>query len=168
MPPLPPAVLPGTALDDGSVAGIGIRRVARILPAERTTPAGRFVAERGRNAQADDVVWVDHDAAISMRRVRTGNSLERRAERLATPTIGDSRISYGCVNFPVSFYETFIQPIFAVSKAMVCVLPDTKPTQEVFDLLPAVPTGFDASGSAATLAPGAKEVLGDSGGLRRR
>jgi hypothetical protein len=125
-------VLLGSALGDDSVPGIGTRPMAQILPSERTTPAGRFVAERGRNMQGEDVVWVDYDAAVSMHRVRTGNPVERRAERLATPTIDDNRISYGCINVPVAFFEGHIQPIFAQRRAVVYVLPDTKPFRAVF------------------------------------
>ena len=44
-----PVLLGGTPGDD-SVPGIGTRPIAQVLPQERTTPAGRFVAERGRNA----------------------------------------------------------------------------------------------------------------------
>src|ERR1700752_86168 len=44
-------VLLGLAGGDDSVPGIGEKPLAAIRPAERTTPAGRFVAERGRNAQ---------------------------------------------------------------------------------------------------------------------
>ena len=47
-----------------------------MLPEERTTPAGRFVAERGQNLRGEDVVWIDYDAAVLMHRVITtsGNS----------------------------------------------------------------------------------------------
>ncbi len=128
------AVLLGAALGDDSVPGIGTRPMAQILPAERTTPAGRFVAERGVNTNGEDVVWVDYDAAVSMHRVRTGNAAERRAQRLATPTISDNRISYGCINVPVAFFERYVQPIFAVGKAVVYVLPDAKPVQDVFGI----------------------------------
>jgi hypothetical protein len=162
------AVLLGAALGDDSVPGIGTRPMAQILPAERTTPAGRFVAERGRNTQGEDVVWVDYDAAVSMHRVRTGNASERRAERLATPTIDDNRISYGCINVPVAFYESFIQPIFAASKAMVYVLPDTKPVQETFGMLQAAPTGVDATRPAPARMPDAKGLVGDSSGSVRK
>ncbi len=161
------AVLLGAALGDDSVPGIGTRPMAQILPAERTTPAGRFVAERGRNMQGEDVVWVDYDAAVSMHRVRTGNVVERRAERLATPTIDDNRISYGCINVPVAFYENFIQPIFATRKAIVYVLPDDKPMEEVFGMSKAAPKGLTASSATTGPAPSGK-VFGDSGGLRKR
>jgi len=80
------------------------------------------------------VVWVDYNATVSMHRVRTGNSVERRAERLATPTIDDNRILCGCINVPASFHENFVQHIFALRKAMVYVLPDTVPFNEVFGI----------------------------------
>ena len=130
------AVLLGAALGDLSVPGIGTRPMAQILPAERTTPAGRFVAERGRNLQGEDIVWIDYDAAVSMHRVRTSKPAERRAERLATPTTADNRISYGCINVPVAFFETFVQPIFAQDTAIVYVMPDTRPVHEVFAITP--------------------------------
>jgi hypothetical protein len=126
-------VLLGAARGDDTVPGIGSRPIAEVLPHERTTPAGRFVAELGRNALGEDVVWVDYDAAVSMHRVRTTNpKVERRLQRLATPSIDDNRISYGCINVPVAFYETFIRPAFAAQRAVVYVLPEVKPVQQVF------------------------------------
>lgn len=127
-------VLLGAALGDDSVPGIGTRPIADVRPEERTTPAGRFVAESGSNLNGEDVVWVDYDTAVSMHRVRASKQSERRLERLATPTIDDNRISYGCINVPVKFYETFVRPIVATHPAIVYVLPDTKSLQEVFGL----------------------------------
>jgi len=126
-------VLLGSALGDDSVPGIGLRPIAEVRPEERTTPAGRFVAERGRNLQGEDVVWVDYDAAVSMHRVRTTKPSERRLERLATPTVDDNRISYGCINVPVAFYEAYVRPTVATRRAIVYVLPDIKPVQQVFN-----------------------------------
>lgn len=125
-------VLLGAALGDDSVADIGTRRIADIRPEERTTPAGRFVAERGRNAGGEDVIWVDYDAAVSMHRVRPTNPAEQRLQRLATPTVDDNRISYGCINVPAAFYESFIRPLFAMHHTVVYVLPDVKSLQQVF------------------------------------
>ena len=125
-------VLVGAAKGDDSVPGIGDRPIADVRPEERTTPAGRFVAELGRNAHGEDVVWVDYDAAVSMHRVRANNPKERRLERLATPTADDNRISYGCINVPAAFYDAQIQPIFAKRAAVVYVLPDVKSLQQVF------------------------------------
>jgi hypothetical protein len=126
-------VLLGAAIGDDSVPGIGDRPMALILPSERTTPAGRFVAEVGLNMQGEDVVWVDHGAAVSMHRVRTGNRLERRAERLATTTVDDNRISFGCINVPVAFYDQHVQTAFSSSRtAIVYVLPETRSLQAQF------------------------------------
>ena len=106
--------------------------MSAILPAERTTPAGRFFSEPGRNLQGDDIVWIDYDAAVSMHRVRASNKADRRLERLATPTAIDNRISYGCVNVPAAFYDALIKPVFGVQPAVVYVLPETRPASTIF------------------------------------
>ncbi len=126
------AVLLGSAVGDDSVPGIGLKPLAAVKPAERTTPAGRFVAERGRNTLGEDVVWVDYDAAVSMHRVRATVAKERRLERLATVTAADNRISYGCINVPVAFYNSRIKPVFAKRRAIVYVLPEIKTVEQVF------------------------------------
>ena len=126
-----PALL-GAELGDGTVPGIGSRPIALVRPAERTTPAGRFVGERGHDTLGDDVVWVDYDSGVAMHRVVTTNPQEHRLERLATPTATDNRISYGCINLPVAFYDTFVRPTFAAHRAVVYVLPDVEPVQQVF------------------------------------
>lgn len=126
-------VLLGAARGDDSAPGIGSRRVEDIRMKDRTTPAGRFIAEPGHNALGEDVVWVDYDAAVSMHRVRTANPRERRLERLATPAIDDNRVSYGCINVPVAFYERHIAPAFATQRGLVYVLPETKALRQVFD-----------------------------------
>lgn len=128
-------VLLGLARGDDSVPGIGERKIADILPAERTTPAGRFLAEFGRNANGEDIVWVDYNAAVSMHRVRASNKVERRLERLASPTPADNRISYGCINVPAAFYDRVIVSTFDRPNAVVYVLPDVKPLAEVFTAL---------------------------------
>lgn len=120
-------VLLGLAVGDDSAPGIGTRKLADIRPAERTTPAGRFVSEPGRNLQGEDIVWIDYDAAISMHRVRASNKADKRLERLATPTAADNRISYGCVNVPAAFYDALVKPVFGARHAVVYVLPETRP-----------------------------------------
>jgi hypothetical protein len=111
-----------------------------VAPFERTTPAGRFLAERGHNARGEDVVWVDYDAAVSMHRVITTNAAERRMERLATPSADDNRISYGCINVPAAFYERHVRPSFAVRNAVVYVLPDLRSLRQVFPAYDAAPS----------------------------
>ncbi|MEO6321764.1 MAG: L,D-transpeptidase [Polaromonas sp.] len=127
-------VLLGMAVGDDSVPGIGERKMSEIRPDERTTPAGRFVSEPGRNLQGDDIVWIDYEAAVSMHRVRSGNKAERRLERLATPTPSDNRISYGCVNVPAAFYDALIKPLFGMQPAVVYVLPETRSASAVFGM----------------------------------
>jgi hypothetical protein len=125
-------VLLGLATGDDSVPGIGSKPLSDIAISERTTPAGRFVGERGHNARGEDVVWVDYDAAVSMHRVLTTNRAERRLERLATPSTEDNRVSFGCINVPIAFYEQFIRPTFAADTANIYVLPETRPVRQVF------------------------------------
>ncbi len=125
-------VLLGYAAGDDSVAGIGLRPIAEVRPSERTTAAGRFVAQPGRNALNEDVLWVDYEAAVSMHRVRVTNPAERRLERLASPTPKDNRISYGCINMPVKFFENQLWPIMGKRGGIVYVLPEKKPMEQVF------------------------------------
>ena len=129
-------VLIGAAVGDDSIEGIGSRPIALVESHERTTPAGRFEGERGRNASGEDVIWVDYDAAVSMHRVRANEPKERRLQRLASPQTDDNRISFGCINVPVDFYETILRPAFAISKGVVYVLPETRRLDEVFTSLP--------------------------------
>ncbi|MBJ2154341.1 L,D-transpeptidase [Variovorax sp. IB41] len=128
-------VLLGLAHGDDSVPGIGERKMADIRPDERTTPAGRFRSEPGRNLQGEDIVWVDYDAAVSMHRVRATNKAERRLERLATPSVADNRISYGCINVPAGFYDTHIRPVLGERKGVVYVLPESTPLQARFGFM---------------------------------
>jgi hypothetical protein len=125
-------VLLGLARGDRSVEGIGTRPIAEVRPHERTTPAGRFIAERGRNATGEDVIWVDYDLALSMHRVRATQPKERRLQRLASRTAADNRISYGCINVPVAFYEAVVKPTFASRRAIVYVLPEEQSAEQVF------------------------------------
>lgn len=139
-------ILLGGARGDHTVAGIGARAIEDILPEERTTPAGRFVGEPGRNARNEDVVWVDYDSGVSIHRVLVTDPRERRLERLATPTHEDNRISWGCINVPVGFYEAHVRPTFATRRAMVYILPEVRTMAEVFGI------GGDAPATHASLA----------------
>jgi hypothetical protein len=125
-------VLLGYARGDHSVPGIGERAIEHIRPEERTTPAGRFVSEPGRNHVGEEVVWVDYEAAVSMHRVRLTNPAERRAERLASPTADDNRISYGCINLPVEFFERLMWPTLRDRHGVVYVLPEKLTLERVF------------------------------------
>jgi hypothetical protein len=126
-----PALL-GAARGDDSFPGIGDKPLSAVKPEEKTTPAGRFVAEPGINAGNEDVVWVSYDLAVSMHRIRPLVAREHRLERLATLTTDDNRISFGCINLPVSFYEDVLSPTVRRDGAIVYVLPEVKTAQQVF------------------------------------
>lgn len=126
------AALLGLAVGDDSVPGIGQRKLSSIKPAERTTPAGRFVASLDRDIHGQEVLWVDYDTAVSLHPVVTGQPKERRAERLASPSPLDKRISYGCINVPVRFYEKVVSPTFTRTNGIVYVLPETRSAEQVF------------------------------------
>ena len=125
------AVLLGLAVGDESIPGIGERKMSDILPAERTTPAGRFASEPGVNLQGEDIVWIDYDAAISMHRV-INVPKERRLQRLDSLLPIDHRISFGCINVPVKFYEGVVSPAFTGTSGIVYVLPEVRSLKEVF------------------------------------
>jgi len=126
-----PALL-GLARGDDAVPGIGNRELSKIRPEERTTPAGRFVAALGRNLRDKEILWVDYDGAVSLHPVITTKPEEHRAQRLASPTPLDNRISYGCINVPAKFYENVIHSVFSGTSGIVYVLPETKSAREVF------------------------------------
>lgn len=144
-------VLLGHARGDDSVPGIGNRPIESVRPDERTTPAGRFVSEPGRNNLGDEVLWVDYAAAVSMHRIRLTNPAEQRAERLASATPADNRISYGCINLPESFFEQVLWPSLRGGRGVVYVLPETKPLEMAFPAL-APPATSAPSTTLAVLA----------------
>jgi hypothetical protein len=126
-----PALL-GSAIGDDNVPGIGDKPLSQIRPEERITPAGRFVAQMGNTLTGEDVVWIDYDAAVSMHRIRVVKESERRFERLASETAADNRISNGCINLPVAFYEQVLRPWVEAGPTVVYVLPEQRALHEVF------------------------------------
>lgn len=126
------AALLGQAIGDDSVIGIGQRKLSSIPPAQRTTPAGRFVSSLSTNLNGKSVLWVDYDAAISLHRVITSNAKQKRAQRLASGTVEDNRISFGCINVRADFYDQFIERTFRNTSGIVYVLPETRSIQKTF------------------------------------
>jgi hypothetical protein len=118
-----PALL-GIARGDESPPGIGTMALADIRLELRITPAGRYEAHLGLNAAGHNILWVDYDAALSLHAVVTGNAKERRLQRLATASILDNRISYGCINVPKQFFEGVIEPLFTPANGLVYILPE--------------------------------------------
>lgn len=125
-------VLLGAARGDQSVPGIGDRPLDQIRPEERTTPAGRFESEPGRNLSAEHVVWFDYDAGLAIHRVRPGASYGARMQRLASGGGDGKRVSLGCVVVPEMFYDEVIRPVLGQGRGVVYVLPETVPVQRTF------------------------------------
>lgn len=121
----------GSAVGDHSAPGIAGLALREIPGRDRTTPAGRFVGGFGPSTDAGRVLWVDYDTAVSMHPTATGVPAERRAERLASPSPDDNRITHGCINVPPEFYEGIIRPTFERG-GVFYILPDTTPLAETF------------------------------------
>jgi hypothetical protein len=147
-----PALL-GMVRGDGSVPGIGDREMSAIRPDERTTPAGRFVASRGKDLHGQDILWIDYGTSIALHRVVKGTPAERRGQRLHSATSDDNRISYGCINVPVEFFDDVIRPAFADSSVMVYILPETSSVRDAYPA-PVEDGKPDGSATRNSAAPG--------------
>lgn len=128
-----PALL-GLGKGDTSFEGIGERKLSTIRAADRTTPAGRFVGFLGHAfvanpKRAEDVLWVDYKGGVSIHRVPKSAN---RLLRLSSPTPLDNRVSFGCINVPVKFFENAVLPAFKGTKGIIYVLPETKTAREFF------------------------------------
>lgn len=144
-------VLLGLGRGDDTPPGVGDRPLSQILPAERITPAGRFVAEQGHNLSGKDILWIDYDAAISLHRAtdrKPGLTAKSRLDRLNSTTNTDNRISHGCVNVSAAFYDRYIQ---RTAQAIVYILPETRSAAAEFNL----PAARHPATLAGVVRPGA-------------
>ena len=136
--------LVGLAAGDDSVPNIGNMPLTDITPDMRTTPAGRFVAGMGRDSNKSEVLWVDYGLGVAMHRVINTNPAERRLERIVSNNPAEHRISYGCINVPIKFFDTVVDPTFKITGGgVVYILPDQKSIQAVF------PRYYDVDAKAA-------------------
>lgn len=126
-----PALL-GMTPGDGTAKGIGDQKLSAIRPEDRTTPAGRFEASLARDLHGQDILWIDYASALSLHRVVKGTPGERRAERLQSETAQDNRISYGCINVPVKFFDKIVGPVFTRSSGIVYILPEKGTAHDLF------------------------------------
>lgn len=149
------AILLGIAVGDDATPGVGGKTLAALGPAEKTTPAGRFIAKYGVAAGGVKVLWVDYSTSVAIHPLVKGTKAERRAERLYSPEIDDNRISFGCINVPPTFYAQKVRPFFRRKGGVVYILPDTRTMEDVFPRLhvfpfvsranPAAPAAQEAS-----------------------
>ena len=119
------AALLGMARGDSSAGDIGARKLAAIGPADRVTPAGRYLAYLDHDAHGQPILLIDYDASIALHPVVEGTVAERRAERLASPTPDDNRISFGCINVPLAFFAGVVAPAFARTSGVVYIIPES-------------------------------------------
>lgn len=131
-------VLIGIGEGDDSSPGIGGMSLSEIGPAERTTPAGRFVSKLGRAVGWNSVLWVDFATSVALHAVTKDNKKERRPQRLESPTIDDNRITFGCINIDTSFYLEKVKTTFDKG-GIVYILPETRTLEEVFPLVRLLP-----------------------------
>lgn len=125
-------VLIGIASGDDATPGVGQKSLAEIGPAEKTTPAGRFLAKFGLAAGKQKVLWVDYTTSVALHPIPEGKPKERRRARMLSPSIDDNRITFGCINVPLKFYNGSVRPLFLKKGGYIYVLPDTKSLEEVF------------------------------------
>jgi hypothetical protein len=126
-------VLLGAAKGDDSWPGIGNVPIKQVRPWQRTTPAGRFVTQPGLDLDRKDVVWIDYDAAVAMHRVINKVRSEHRPERLASPSPAVKRISFGCINVPIDFFDRVVSPMFGKRAGVAYILPEVKSFHQAFE-----------------------------------
>lgn len=121
----------GSAIGDHSAPGVAKLALSAIPGHDRTTPAGRFIGGYGPSDDAGRVLWVDYDSAVSMHPLPPGSPKEKRAERLATPTPDDNRVTHGCINVSPAFYEQIVQSTFEKG-GVFYILPDKDSIAKTF------------------------------------
>ena len=121
----------GSAIGDHSAPGVAKLALSAIPGHDRTTPAGRFIGAYGPSDDAGRVLWVDYDSAVSMHPLPPGSPKEKRAERLATPTPDDNRVTHGCINVSPAFYEQIVQSTFEKG-GVFYILPDKDSIAKTF------------------------------------
>jgi len=146
-------VLLGSSHGDDTYPGIGNVPIADVKPYQRTTAAGRFVTRPGLDADHTDVVWLDYDAALAMHRVINKVKSERRLQRLASANPKVRRISWGCINIPIAFFDSYISPVFGKRSGVTYVIPERKTFAEVFEQPAAPAAPVLTTASAETLLP---------------
>jgi hypothetical protein len=129
-------VLLGVTPGDRSVPGVGERAQAGTLTvADRTTAAGRFRSEPGRNRNGEAIVWLDYENALAIHRLRPGRAYDARVKGLASNDPNLKRLSDGCVVVPEAFYDGVIDPVLGRGRAIVYVLPEQESWQAAWDTL---------------------------------
>ncbi|MDY0957132.1 hypothetical protein SOM26_00360 [Sphingomonas sp. CFBP8993] len=129
-------VLIGIMPGDEASPGVGTKTLASLGPAEKTTPAGRYLAKFGLPVAGQRVLWVDYATSVALHPIpKDAGAREKRRERMLSPTPDDNRITFGCINIPQAFYARQLRPAFRKKGGYVYILPDTRPIEDVFPRL---------------------------------
>lgn len=129
------SALLGLAPGDVGLPDVGRIEPGLLPPAARITPAGRFEAEPGRNLTGEAIVWIDYDARLAIHRLRPAQPQQRRAQRLASTSPHDNRISLGCIVVSGAFFDEVVAPTLGRQRSTVYVLPEHLPLAVVFAAL---------------------------------
>ena len=131
--------------------------MSQMPPHTRITPAGRFVSKLAIDKKGKELLVLNYKAAFSLHPVVKGQPWEHRAKRLGSETPEDNRISFGCINVPVPFYNDVIHAAFASTHGIVYILPEKSQPSALFGYAApaASPVGALASApqAAAPAAP---------------
>jgi len=121
----------GSAIGDHTAPGVAGLALREIPGRDRTTPAGRFIGGYGPSIDAGRVLWVDYESAVSIHPMPPGTPAEKRAERLASPSPDDNRVTHGCINVSPAFYERIVHATFERG-GVFYVLPDSDALEDTF------------------------------------
>jgi hypothetical protein len=139
---------------------------------KRITPAGRYPSRLVVDNHGKTVLLIDGPNLITMHIVVKGTPAQRRAERLASATSDDNRVSFGCINVPPAFFTTVLDPDFRPGQGIVYVLPEKTTPAQMFGfqprvaappLLPTVSTAAASPGSPTASAANASPSMAAPG-----
>jgi len=128
-------------------------QMAQMTEQDRVTPAGRYLSRLAIDSLGKELLAIDYEASISLHPVVKGTPAEHRAERLASPTSADNRVSFGCINVPPAFYSDIVSPAFSNRKGVVYILPETSSAAQLFGFQPAVDAPAAPASATAMDAP---------------
>lgn len=118
-------ILLGMAVGDDLPIEIARLPLSQIKQSYRITPAGRYIAELGKDTHGKDVLWVDFSGNLAIHPV-INVPKQHRTERLISKKIEDNRISWGCINVTKSFFKDYVLKNFSRTKGMVYILPEVR------------------------------------------
>ena len=140
--------------------------MSAIPPQKRITPAGRYPSRLVIDNHGKVVLLVDGPNLITMHVVAKGTPTQRRAERLASVTSDDNRVSFGCINVPPAFFATVLDPDFRPAQGVVYILPEKQAAARLFGFQPAPVTVPATAAVAATTAVAAAQAPGTAAAVQ--